>query len=94
VAAPRKRSLRRVEPFLERRAGQDGIAAWQRCELIAPDGSTQWRFGPPDADSAITGPAAAFCRVAVRRLAADRSGLDIAGPDAATALRLVRTYAA
>jgi uncharacterized protein (TIGR03084 family) len=75
-------------------AGAGRPATQVRCELIAPDGSTQWRFGPPDADSAITGPAGAFCRVAVRRLAVDRSGLAITGPDAATALRLVRTYAA
>jgi hypothetical protein len=64
------------------------------CELTAPDGATVWRFGPPGADSSITGHAGAFCRVAVRRLGADESGLHVTGPDAATALRLVRTYAA
>ena len=74
-------------------AGAGYPVAEVRCELTAPDGGSRWRFGPPDADSAITGPAGAFCRVAVRRLAAAQSGLDLTGPDAATALRLVRTYA-
>ena len=64
-----------------------------RCELTAPDGST-WTFGPPEADSAITGSAGAFCRVGAQRLAADRSGLVATGPAGPTALRLLRNYAA
>jgi uncharacterized protein (TIGR03084 family) len=64
------------------------------CKLTEPDGTTEWWFGPADAGSAISGLAGAFCRVAVRRLDADRSGLRVTGPDAATALRLLRTYAA
>jgi uncharacterized protein (TIGR03084 family) len=74
-------------------AGAGLPAAEVSCELTAPDGATVWRFGPPGADSSITGHAGAFCRVAVRRLGADESGLHATGPDAATALRLVRTYA-
>jgi uncharacterized protein (TIGR03084 family) len=74
-------------------AGAGLPAAEVSCELTAPDGATVWRFGPPGADSSITGHAGAFCRVAVRRLGADESGLHVTGPDAATALRLVRTYA-
>jgi uncharacterized protein (TIGR03084 family) len=62
------------------------------CELTAPDGST-WRFGPPEADSTIVGSAGAFCRVGVRRLAADESGLVTTGPHGSSALRLLRTYA-
>jgi uncharacterized protein (TIGR03084 family) len=81
----------RTLPYAFAGAGQS--AAEVRCELTAPDGSTRWEFGPPGAESTITGPAGAFCRVAVRRLAADQSGLDVTGPYAATALRLVRTYA-
>jgi hypothetical protein len=53
-----------------------------------------WRFGPPDAESAITGAAGAFCRVAAQRLDPERSGLEASGPAGTTALRLVRTYAA
>jgi uncharacterized protein (TIGR03084 family) len=75
-------------------AGAGLPAAEVSCALTAPDGSTAWRYGPASADSAITGAAGAFCRVAVRRLAADQSGLHLTGPDAATALRLLRTYAA
>jgi len=64
------------------------------CELTAPDATTRWRFGRAHADSAITGPAGAFCRVAAQRLAPDQSGLRTEGPHAATALHVLRTYAA
>jgi uncharacterized protein (TIGR03084 family) len=64
------------------------------CALTAPDGTAAWRYGPPDADSAITGPAGAFCRVAAQRLAPAQSGLLATGPHGATALGLLRTYAA
>jgi uncharacterized protein (TIGR03084 family) len=64
------------------------------AELTAPDGTTTWRFGPEDADSSITGPAGAFCRVAAQRLAPEDSGLATRGPHGATALRVLRTYAA
>ena len=62
------------------------------CELTAPDGQT-WQYGPQDAASSITGSAGAFCRVAARRLAPEKSGLHAEGPYGATALRVVRTYA-
>jgi uncharacterized protein (TIGR03084 family) len=64
-----------------------------RCELSAPDGSTTWRFGPPDADSTITGPAGAFCRVGAQRLAPSASGLTTTGPHGAAALNVLRNYA-
>jgi uncharacterized protein (TIGR03084 family) len=64
-----------------------------RCELTAPGGE-RWQFGPADAESSVTGPAGAFCRVAAQRLAPEASGLTVTGPDAATALGVVRTYAA
>ena len=69
-------------------------AATVRCELIAPDGQQVWRFGPAEAESAITGAAGEFCRVAARRLDPARTSLRASGPHGATALRLVRTYAA
>jgi uncharacterized protein (TIGR03084 family) len=65
-----------------------------RCELTAPGGGEVWRFGPRDAESAITGAAGEFCRVAARRLDPAQTGLEASGPHGATALRLVRTYAA
>ncbi len=64
------------------------------CELAAPDGSTTWRYGPPDAGSAITGPAGTFCRVGAQRLAPEESGLETRGPHADLALRVLRNYAA
>jgi hypothetical protein len=64
-----------------------------RCSLTAPDGVTRWTFGPDDADSEITGPAGAFCRVAAQRLDPADSGLRATGPHGAAALRVVRTYA-
>ena len=63
-----------------------------RCELTGPGGE-RWEFGPADAGSSVSGPAGAFCRVAARRLPAEASGLTATGPDAAAALRVVRTYA-
>lgn len=64
-----------------------------RCTLTAPDEVTTWTFGPEDAESEISGPAGAFCRVAAQRLDPAASGLRATGPDGATALRVVRTYA-
>lgn len=63
------------------------------CELTAPDGSA-WRYGPEDAESTISGPAGAFCRVGARRLSPEESGLVTSGPYAAAALRVLRNYAA
>jgi uncharacterized protein (TIGR03084 family) len=57
----------RMLPYAYGLAGQP--AAEIRAELTAPDGTTTWEFGPPDAASAITGDAGLFCRVAAQRLA-------------------------
>ena len=65
-----------------------------RCELVAPDGAATWAYGPPGADSVISGPAGAFCRVAAQRLAPGESGLQATGPYGAAALSVLRTYAA
>jgi len=64
------------------------------CALTAPDGTATWQYGPPEADSTITGPVGAFCRVAAQRLTPSQSGLRTTGPHGATALGLLRTYAA
>ncbi|HMK10504.1 MAG TPA: hypothetical protein VK461_02925, partial [Acidimicrobiales bacterium] len=61
--------------------------------LTAPDGMTEWSFGPDGAESTITGPAGAFCRVGAQRLRPEDSGLVTAGPHAAAALRVLRNYA-
>ena len=82
----------RTLPYALSVVGQPPVAV--RCELTAPDGSDIWRFGSADAESAITGAAGDFCRVAVRRLDPARSGLRASGPHGATAMRALRTYAA
>ena len=90
----------RTLPYALSLAGLPPVAVY--CELTAPDGaspdnSSTWRFGPPDAESAITGAAGDFCRVAAQRLDPNdpaQSGLRASGPHGATALRVLRTYAA
>jgi uncharacterized protein (TIGR03084 family) len=64
------------------------------CRLTAPNGTDVWEYGPADAESSITGPAGAFCRVAAQRLTPEESGLDTGGPHADAALKVLRTYAA
>ena len=83
----------RTLPYALALAGEQ--PAEVRCELTAPDGASVWRFGPPEAESAISGPAGEFCRVGARRLSpAAASGLTASGPHGAAALRVLRTYAA
>jgi uncharacterized protein (TIGR03084 family) len=77
-------------PYAFSFAGQEPHEVF--CELTAPDGST-WRFGPAGADSTITGPAGAFCRVGARRLPPEQSGLVARGPHGPAALRVLRNYA-
>jgi uncharacterized protein (TIGR03084 family) len=81
----------RTLPYAMTLAGEQ--PAEVRCELKAPDGASVWRYGRPDAESAITGSAGEFCRVAAHRLGPAESGLSVTGPQGATALRLLRTYA-
>ena len=64
-----------------------------RAELTAPDGST-WAYGPDDAESVIRGPAGDFCRVGARRVRPDETALETSGPHAASALKVLRNYAA
>jgi uncharacterized protein (TIGR03084 family) len=82
----------RTLPYALARSGA-GTADPVRVSLTAPDGADVWSFGPEDAESVISGPAGAFCRVAAQRLAPSSSGLTASGPSAATALNVVRTYA-
>jgi uncharacterized protein (TIGR03084 family) len=82
----------RTLPYAFILAGHEAPGVW--CDLTAPDGAAHWRFGPHGAESVISGPAGAFCRVAVRRLPPGRSGLAASGPHGPAALRLLRTYAA
>jgi uncharacterized protein (TIGR03084 family) len=64
-----------------------------RIELTAPDGTTTWRYGPPDAPQTIVGNAGEFARLAVRRLArADAPSLVATGPLADAALDVAKAY--
>jgi uncharacterized protein (TIGR03084 family) len=81
----------RTLPYAFAQAGEPAAAV--RCTLTAPDGVTTRTFGPAEAESGISGPAGAFCRVAAQRLDPAASGLVTAGPAGAAALRVVRTYA-
>jgi uncharacterized protein (TIGR03084 family) len=78
-------------PYAMRLAGLDPIDI--RCTLHAPEGGV-WTYGPSTASHWVSGSAGAFCRVGARRLPADESGLDVSGPVAAAALRVLRNYAA
>ena len=71
-------------------AGPDAAGA----DRAGADSSGTWRFGPPEAESTITGTAGDFCRVAAQRLDPAQSGLRASGPHGATAVRVLRTYAA
>jgi uncharacterized protein (TIGR03084 family) len=81
----------RTLPYAFATAGEEGGPV--RCALTAPDGET-WRFGDADAPSLISGPAGQFCRVGARRLRPEETALKAEGPHAATALRVMRNYAA
>jgi uncharacterized protein (TIGR03084 family) len=62
-------------------------------ELIGPTGE-QWCFDPDtQAVTTIRGSAVEFCDVAARRVDPAETALVATGPDAASVLRLVRTYA-
>jgi uncharacterized protein (TIGR03084 family) len=81
----------RTLPYAFSLAGEQPAAV--RCSLTAPDGVTTWTFGPEDAESEISGPAGAFCRVAAQRLDPLASGLRATGAHGAAALRVLRSYA-
>ena len=77
------------------RAGADRASADSAgADSAGADSSGTWRFGPPEAESTITGTAGDFCRVAAQRLDPAQSGLRASGPYGATAVRVLRTYAA
>ncbi len=77
-------------PYAFSVVGQPPVEVY--CELTGPNGDI-WRFGRPEAESSITGPASRFCRVGARRLAPDDSGLTTTGPFGRSALAVLRNYA-
>ncbi len=81
----------RTVPYAAARGGAE-LAGSVAFALEAPDGST-WHFGAADAPTVVTGTALDLCTVAGQRAVAADAGLAATGPDAATVLRLVRTFA-
>jgi uncharacterized protein (TIGR03084 family) len=62
-------------------------------DLVGPDGAP-WRFGLEDAPpTVVVGDGADLCAVAGRRMDPGDAAVRAEGPDAATVLRLLRTYA-
>jgi uncharacterized protein (TIGR03084 family) len=82
----------RTLPYAFSQAGKT-LSGPVALALTGPDGST-WEFAPdgPPATT-VTGPALDFCLVAARRIPASASALAATGPDAASVLDLVRTFA-
>jgi uncharacterized protein (TIGR03084 family) len=65
-----------------------------RFELTSPiDEQVVWCFGEDNAETAVSGPAIDLCHVAGQRANAKETSLHGAGPDAATVLRIMRTFA-
>lgn len=63
-----------------------------RVEVIGP-AYAKYVFGPQDTDQVVKGSAGDWCRVAVRRMAADEaSSLTAHGPVAEAALKIARAY--
>lgn len=64
-------------------------------DLVGPGGD-RWQLAPEGratADTVISGPAVELCAVAARRVAPEATSLVGRGPDAASVLELMRTYA-
>jgi uncharacterized protein (TIGR03084 family) len=87
------RLVHRTLPYSFRRAGCESTGE-VRFELRSPtDEQAVWSFGEDNAETVITGPAIDLCHVAGQRANAKETSLRGAGPDAATVLRIMRTFA-
>jgi uncharacterized protein (TIGR03084 family) len=87
------RLVHRTLPYSFLRAGceREGEV---RFELTSPtDERAVWCFGEDNAETVINGPAVDLCHVAGQRANAKETSLHGAGPDAATVLRIMRTFA-
>ncbi len=80
----------RTLPYAFQLAGED-YSEVVRLEVIGPS-YNKWVYGPEDSTQIIRGQAGEWCRVAVRRLAADKTSLKATGDVAETALRVARSY--
>jgi uncharacterized protein (TIGR03084 family) len=87
------RLVHRTLPYSFQRAGCAPTGE-VRFELTSPtDERAVWCFGEDIAGTVIAGPAVDLCHVAGQRANANETSLRGAGPDAATVLRIMRTFA-
>jgi uncharacterized protein (TIGR03084 family) len=64
-----------------------------RVELVAPDGTTEWSYGPSEAHEVVRGPAGDWCRVVTHRLRAPQQPrLAARGALASQALSIARAF--
>jgi uncharacterized protein (TIGR03084 family) len=77
--------------FLRARCEPVGEVCFQLTS--ATDERAVWYFGEDNAETVITGPAVELCHVAGQRANADETSLHGTGPDAATVLHIMRTFA-
>jgi uncharacterized protein (TIGR03084 family) len=64
-----------------------------RIDLLAPDGSTHWTWGPGDAPQRVTGPALDFCLLVTQRRHRDDLAVRAEGVDADTWLDIAQAFA-
>jgi hypothetical protein len=87
------RLAHRTLPYSFLRAGCEPTGE-VRFSLTSPtDERAVWCFGEDNAETVITGPAVDLCHVAGQRANAKETSLHGDGPDAATVLRIMRTFA-
>jgi uncharacterized protein (TIGR03084 family) len=87
------RLVHRTLPYSFLRAACEPTGA-VRFELTSPtDEQAVWCFGEDNAETVITGPAVDLCHVAGQRANAKETSLRGTGTDAATVLRIMRTFA-
>lgn len=73
-------------------AAHEEIAGAIAFDLRSPGGE-RWLFGDEHSPTVVSGPATELCAVAAQRMSAADSTLGARGPDAESALQLVRTFA-
>lgn len=85
------RLVHRTVPYAFARGGHEPTGA-VRVAVTGPGGE-EWTFGPDDAPTTVTGPAADLCALGAQRVDAGATALRADGPDGAAVLRLARTFA-
>lgn len=64
-----------------------------RVELVAPDGSEAWSYGPPAATDSVSGDALDFCLAVTQRRHVADTGLVVSGPAASAWMAIAQAYA-